>query len=168
MEQSIERDYPRVERVNILEFDGWGRAGQLKMQIFFHDNNWLFLRSVHCDEILDMEKPENITIAGCNNYQIISYSQIGPAKYETILDIFLDDISKEIDVSLSTLNDVIENYLVICKYFNDLDDLPCNDLDDVSKGQFLEIGHNNWKWKNNVVRFRMPLHESHLIDTVTF
>jgi hypothetical protein len=56
IEESIVRDYAQVEAVNILEFDGWGRAGMLRMRIFFHDNNWLLLGNVHCNKTLDLKK----------------------------------------------------------------------------------------------------------------
>jgi hypothetical protein len=164
IEQGIVRDYPQVEAVNILEFDGWGRAGELRMQIFFHDNNWVLLGDVHCNKTLDMENPENIVIEGCNGYSIISYLRTAPATYERVSAISSRCMSKEINVPLHNLHDVIENYLAICTYFGNLDDIPDE--------RFFEIGHEDWirewVWQSNVVRFRIPLDESFLGDWVTF
>jgi hypothetical protein len=162
IEQGIVQDYPQVESVNILEFDGWGEAGTLRMQIFFHDNNWLLFGDVHCDKKLDTKKPENIFIDGCNGYGTITYLLTGPSIYERRITISSQCISKEINVPLDNLHDVIENYLAICTYFSNLEDIPDE--------QFFETGHENWIWEwigeSNVVRFRMPLDESSLRDWV--
>jgi hypothetical protein len=162
MEQSIVQEYPQVEAVNILKFDGWGRAGKLRMQIFFHDNNWLLLGDVHCNKKLDLKKPENISIECCNGYDTITYLRTGPTTYERRATLSPRCIGKEINVPLDNLHDVIENYLAICTYFNNLDDMP--------NENFLEPGHENWieewVWKSNVVRFRIPVYESFLRDWV--
>jgi hypothetical protein len=160
IEESIVRDYAQVEAVNILEFDGWGRAGMLRMQIFFHDNNWLLLGNVHCNKTLDLKKMENIDIEGCNGYEIINCVRAGPADYDKTVAIFSQCIGKEINVSLNSLNDVIEKYLSICVYFDNLADRPDE--------RFLGTEDINWTWKNNFARFRIPLHESYLWDGVTF
>jgi hypothetical protein len=140
------------------------------MKIVFRDDNWIVVYEVRYDKILDPKNPQNIWIKGCNNYAVITYrNETGTLRWWDRTDgIFAHSLGQEINKSLNNLDDIFTNYEDICRYFDNLPDLPSPILDNWDyldydlPDEYVTTLEDGSKYG----RFRTPVYESMLEDWV--
>jgi hypothetical protein len=125
LEEQIVLHYPQVKSVNILEHDGWHwNKGELTMQIFFYEDDWILLERVEFDKIIDLYNPQYIRIEACNNYTVRAYRRTESGCWDRFTGILNFALGRKIDTPLDNLDDILKNYVAILNFYNNLIDIP--------------------------------------------